>query len=66
MEEKLVIVNKVHGQSRFLVSAHRLTNSPAFLKCCVSAGDKYSLFVLRRGITWWAVSAFPLPVQHHQ
>lgn len=50
--------NKVPGQSRFPVSAHHLTNSPDFLKCYVSAGDKYSLFVRREGITWWAVSAF--------
>jgi len=57
--EKLMIVNKVPGQSRFPVSAHCLTNSPDFLKCCVSAGDTYSLFMCREGITWWAVSAFP-------
>ena len=54
-----MIVNKVPGQSRFPVSAHCLTNSPDFLKCYVSAGDKYSLFVCRKGITWWVVSAFP-------
>lgn len=53
-----MIVNKVPGQSRFPVSTHHFTNSPAFLKCYVSAGAKYSFFVRREGITWWAVSAF--------
>lgn len=54
-----MLVNKVPGQSRFLVSAHCLTHSPNFLKRYVSAGDKYSLFVSREGIAQWAVSAFP-------
>lgn len=54
-----MLFNKVPGQSRFLVSAHCLTNSPDFLRRYVSAGDKYSLFVPGEGIAQWAVSAFP-------
>lgn len=55
-----MIVNKIPGQSKFPESAHCLAHSPGFLKCCVSAGDKYSPFVYSQGITWRAVSTFLL------